>query len=71
MLEELARSNSPKRLLWTSEPPAPPPPSTFCLISRQKVDLTKYLEETIFNFDFAFDEKTNNEQVTVVMMKIY
>ena len=27
---------------------------------RQKVDLTKFLEETIFNFDFAFNEETHN-----------
>ena len=32
-------------------------------LSRQKVDLTKYIEETVFNFDFAFDELTSNEQV--------
>lgn len=30
---------------------------------RQKVDLTRYLEETTFNFDFAYDEKSDNEQI--------
>ena len=24
---------------------------------RSKVDLTKYIEEHLFNFDYAFDEK--------------
>ena len=25
-------------------------------LSRQKVDLTKYIEETTFNFDYSFNE---------------
>lgn len=29
-------------------------------LPRQKVDLTKYIEETVFNFDFAFDEQSTN-----------
>ncbi len=28
------------------------------------MDLTKFLEETIFNFDFAFNEETHNEEVS-------
>ena len=32
---------------------------------RQKVDLTKYLEETVFNFDFAYDEDSRNEEVLI------
>ena len=31
------------------------------LLFRQKVDLTKYIEETTFNFDYAFDETSKNE----------
>ena len=27
------------------------------------MDLTKYLEETKFNFDFAYDEHSRNEQI--------
>lgn len=27
------------------------------------MDLTKFLEETIFNFDFAFNEETHNEEI--------
>ena len=30
---------------------------------RQKVDLTKYIEEHLFNFDYAFGENCSNEQV--------
>lgn len=30
---------------------------------KQKVDLTKYIEENAFNFDYAFDETTNNDQI--------
>lgn len=29
--------------------------------TRTKVDLTKYVEENLFNFDAAFDENTTNE----------
>ena len=32
-------------------------------ILRQKVDLTKYIEETTFNFDYAFDEYSRNEEI--------
>lgn len=28
-----------------------------------KVDLTKYLENQLFRFDYTFDEKTSNEMV--------
>lgn len=30
---------------------------------KQKVDLTKYLENQTFRFDYAFDENTKNETV--------
>ena len=30
---------------------------------KTKVDLTKYLENQNFRFDYAFDEKCNNEMV--------
>lgn len=30
---------------------------------RQKVDLTKYIEETTFNFDHAYDEESTNESI--------
>lgn len=30
---------------------------------QQKVDLTKYLENQIFRFDYTFDENTSNEMV--------
>ncbi len=30
---------------------------------RQKVDLTKYMEETTFNFDYAFDQNSDNQQI--------
>lgn len=30
---------------------------------KTKVDLTKYLENQHFRFDFAFDEETNNDIV--------
>lgn len=30
---------------------------------KQKVDLTKYIEEHIFNFDQIFDDSTSNEQM--------
>ena len=31
--------------------------------TKQKVDLTKFVEEHNFNFDYAFDEGVKNEQV--------
>ena len=30
---------------------------------RQKVDLTKYLEETAFNFDHVYNETSTNEEI--------
>lgn len=30
---------------------------------KQKVDLTRYLENQTFRFDYAFDENTTNEMV--------
>lgn len=30
---------------------------------KQKVDLTKYLENQVFHFDYSFDEEVNNETV--------
>lgn len=30
---------------------------------KQKVDLTKYLENQIFQFDYSFNENTTNDQV--------
>ena len=38
------------------------------LSSRQKVDLTKYIEESAFNFDYAFDEACDNEHVLMVLI---
>ena len=29
------------------------------------MDLTKYIEETVFNFDYAFNEESTNEEVFV------
>lgn len=33
------------------------------VLFRQKVDLTKYIEESVFNFDHVFDETSQNQQV--------
>jgi kinesin family protein 2/24 len=37
--------------------------STVFIKFRQKVDLTKYIEETTFNFDHAYDEESTNESI--------
>ncbi len=37
--------------------------STLLKYLRQKVDLTKYLEETLFNFDYSYDENSRNEDI--------
>jgi hypothetical protein len=34
-----------------------------CFNFRNKVDLTKYIEESHFQFDSVFDEKSTNEMV--------
>jgi hypothetical protein len=36
------------------------------MIDRNKVDLTKYIEEHNFNFDNVFDEKADNNQVGIL-----
>ena len=33
------------------------------LVNRNKVDLTKYIEEHNFNFDNAFDYQADNQEV--------
>jgi len=33
-------------------------------LNRNKVDLTKYIEEHNFNFDNVFDDKADNNQVS-------
>ena len=38
-------------------------------INRQKVDLTKYIEEHNFNFDDAFDESNTNESVSACTLR--
>lgn len=35
---------------------------------RNKVDLTKYIEEHHFNFDQVFDENATNEMVKIIIM---
>lgn len=36
----------------------------FLLLHRQKVDLTKYIEEHDFNFDNCFDSDADNQRVS-------
>ena len=42
-------------------------PSLLALI-RQKVDLTKYIEEHQFNFDNCFDSDADNQRVSKVII---
>ena len=43
-------------------------PSCFPFPCRQKVDLTKYIEEHDFNFDNCFDYDANNEKVSNLLI---
>jgi len=38
---------------------------------KQKVDLTKYLENQTFRFDYSFDENSTNEMVYRFVLFIY
>ena len=40
-------------------------PKTLIVCFRNKVDLTKYIEEHNFNFDNVFDENADNNVVSV------